>query len=226
MSVKVKVVNQVATDVDGHAQVDVLTLPNLPNLDVPLSTRASEETLAALKNALASVAVDKLRVSLVDSLPAGTNNIGGVDVLSLPPLSAGTNTIGNVYALKSGMWNIDNLLNPHPVKLAPEDRLFDVNQFSGTFAPAAAGSTVIIAAVAGAVIRVYDFVLWNSGGSDVTVELYFGVSLKRLFRGLLSPRSGVLKSFVRPWECPAGDSLVLALNAAGTCDYCVGAVQA
>jgi DNA-binding FrmR family transcriptional regulator len=53
-------------------------------LDVALSTRASESTLSAIKNALASVGTDKMRVSVVDSLPAGTNKIGSVDVASIP----------------------------------------------------------------------------------------------------------------------------------------------
>jgi hypothetical protein len=133
--------------------------------------------------------------------------------------------IGNIELIKT-ISTIQNLLNPHPVKLTPEDKLVDANQFSGTFSPTAAGSITIIAAVTGLVIRVYDFSLWNSGSADVTVELYFGTSGKRLFRGLLAPKAGVLKTFVRPWESNAGDSLVLALSAAGTCDYCVGAVQA
>jgi hypothetical protein len=61
-------------------------------LDVALSTRAAESggnlaasasslaLLEALLDALASVALDKLRVTLVDPLPAGTNNIGDVDL--------------------------------------------------------------------------------------------------------------------------------------------------
>ena len=195
-------------DADRHIQTDVLSLPNPPALDVALSTRASEATLSALKNALASIGTDKVRISIVDSLPAGTN------------------TIGNVNAIKSGTWNIDNLLNPHPIQLTPEDRLPNANQYSGTYAPTAAGSTTIIAAVAGKVIRVYDFYLWNSGTADVGVRLYFGTSGKNLFKGKLAPKTGVVKSFVRPWESNAGDSLVLYLDAAGTVDYGVGAVQA
>jgi hypothetical protein len=217
---------------------------NPSNLDVALSTRASESTLNALKNALSSVGTDKVRVSVIDSLPAGANKIGSVDVVTLPSLPAGTNkigsvdvetlpslpagsnTIGNVNAIKSGTWNIDNLLNPHPIQLTPEYKLADNDQFSGTYSPSGSGSTTIISAVSGKVIRVYDFSLWNSGSADVTVELYFGTSGKRLFKGLLAAKCGVLKSFVRPWESNAGDSLILALSSAGTCDYCIGAVQA
>jgi hypothetical protein len=197
-----------------------------------------------LKNALSSVGTDKVRVSVIDSLPAGankigsvdveslpslpagTNKIGSVDVASLPSLPAGTNKIGGVDAYKAGTWNVDNLLNPHPIQLTPEYKLPDSNQYSGTFSPTAAGSTTIISAVSGKVIRVYDFSIWNSGSADVTVELYFGASGKRLFKGLLAAKTGVLKTYVRPWESNAGDSLVLALSDAGTCDYCIGAVQA
>jgi hypothetical protein len=57
---------------------------NLQNLDTTLSTRASEATLSAIKNALASVGTDKLRASIVDALPSGTNKIGSVDVVTLP----------------------------------------------------------------------------------------------------------------------------------------------
>jgi hypothetical protein len=206
-------------DADRHVQTDVLSfpvtkgdwlsvLPNPSNLDVALSTRASESTLSALKNALASVGTDKVRVSLIDALPAGTN------------------TIGTVNAIKSGTWNIDNLLNPHPVKFTPEEKMQDANQFTGTYAPTAAGSTTIISAVTGKVIRVYDFYLWNSGTADVGVRLYFGASGKNVFKGKLAAKTGVVKSFVRPWESNAGDSLVLYLDAAGTVDYGVGAVQA
>jgi len=41
----------------------------LQNLDAALSSRASESTLSAIAGALASRATDKLRVSVVDSLP-------------------------------------------------------------------------------------------------------------------------------------------------------------
>jgi hypothetical protein len=112
------------------------------------------------------------------------------------------------------------------VELLPENKIIDANQYSGTYAPTGAGSTTIISSVSGKVIRVYDFSLWNSGTADVTVELYFGTSGKRLFKGLLAVKTGVLKTYVRPWESNAGDSFVLALSAAGTCDYCIGAVQA
>jgi hypothetical protein len=47
----------------------------LQNLDVLLSSRASESTLSAIKNALASVGTDKLRVSPVDPFPLSPINL-------------------------------------------------------------------------------------------------------------------------------------------------------
>jgi hypothetical protein len=47
-------------------------------LDVALSTRASESTLAAIKAALASVGTDKLRASIVDALPESPFNLSKV----------------------------------------------------------------------------------------------------------------------------------------------------
>jgi hypothetical protein len=52
-----------------------LAIQNPPNLDVALSTRASESTLSAIKNALASVGTDKLRVSPVDPFPLSPINL-------------------------------------------------------------------------------------------------------------------------------------------------------
>ena len=45
---------------------------------------------------LTSLPVDVATLPPAEALPAGTNNIGDVDVLTLPPLPAGTNTIGKV----------------------------------------------------------------------------------------------------------------------------------
>ena len=83
-------------DASGYLNVNVQVTANPSNLDVALSTRASESTLSAvdsklgdIRGALASVASDKLRTSIIDSLPSGDNWIGrvkigdGTNVLSL-----------------------------------------------------------------------------------------------------------------------------------------------
>jgi len=53
-------------------------------------------SLALLDNAIATG--NELQVDVVAALPAGTNNIGDVDVLTLPSLPAGTNGIGKLTA--------------------------------------------------------------------------------------------------------------------------------
>lgn len=89
--------------------VDVLTVP------APLNVTGGGVELGALRVTIAnnstgvlsvddnggSITVDG-SVSLASALPAGTNNIGDVDVLSLPALPAGTNTIGKL-ASNSGI---------------------------------------------------------------------------------------------------------------------------
>jgi len=72
---------RLASDTSGRLRVSADVVVNPSNLDVALSTRASEATLSALKNALASVATDKFRVSVVDALPQSpvtiqTDNVG------------------------------------------------------------------------------------------------------------------------------------------------------
>jgi hypothetical protein len=60
---------RVAVDASSRLRTVVESVANPPNLDVALSTRASESTLSAIAGALASRATDKLRVSVVDALP-------------------------------------------------------------------------------------------------------------------------------------------------------------
>ncbi len=57
---------------------------------------AIQTAVEILDNAIAGL---EMQVDIVAPLPAGTNNIGDVDVLSLPALPAGTNNIGDVDVL-------------------------------------------------------------------------------------------------------------------------------
>jgi hypothetical protein len=66
---------KIRTDSDGHLQIDVLTLANPSNLDVALSTRASESTLSSILTQL-DITLSALR----DALLAGTITYpGGLD---------------------------------------------------------------------------------------------------------------------------------------------------
>lgn len=69
---------------------------------------ATETTLVAVKTAVEiidnAISGTEMQVDIVAPLPAGTNNIGDVDVLSLPSIPAGSNVIGAVT--QSGTWDI------------------------------------------------------------------------------------------------------------------------
>jgi len=82
------VIKQVSAT-DLRLDVYASYVANPSNLDVLLSTRASEATLGAIKNALASVATDKLRVQPVDPTPRE----GAVKHFSVALTAAGSSII-------------------------------------------------------------------------------------------------------------------------------------
>lgn len=114
-----------ATDASGVLQVDVANEPAVTVSGVSTAakqdttiTRLTEieeavdgvETLLGTSNTNTGAAVtalqlldnavsgNELQVDVVAALPAGTNNIGDVDVLTLPALASGTNAIGKLAA--------------------------------------------------------------------------------------------------------------------------------
>lgn len=70
----------------------------LPNY-VPPSVVAVKCSDDVIRVPLANPSTAALPVAVGEALPAGTNNIGDVDVLTLPSLPAGTNNIGDVDVL-------------------------------------------------------------------------------------------------------------------------------
>lgn len=91
---------------DGGNTITVDGAVTIANLDVALSTRLKPaDTLAAITSITNVVHVDDNAGSLtVDgtvtaNLAVGANNIGDVDVLSLPSIPAGANNIGDVDIL-------------------------------------------------------------------------------------------------------------------------------
>lgn len=86
----VHVSNGGAMKVDNSAVTQPISAASLP---LPTGA-ATETTLSALNTKV--TAVNTGAVTISSALPAGTNNIGDVDVLSLPAIPSGTNTIGKV----------------------------------------------------------------------------------------------------------------------------------
>jgi len=82
--------NSTLTTIDGRVDgLETLVTSTNTKLDT------ANTSLGTLDNAISG---NEMQVDVVASLPAGTNNIGDVDVLSLPALPAGTNAIGKLSA--------------------------------------------------------------------------------------------------------------------------------
>jgi hypothetical protein len=79
---------------------DPATQTTLASVLTKLTTTAGSPLVVRLSDGSAylnlATTSDRLKVDVGGSLPAGTNNIGDVDVLTLPSLPAGSNAIGTV----------------------------------------------------------------------------------------------------------------------------------
>ena len=78
----------------GHVRVDVAI--NSAGIATEASLLSVKTAVETIDNAIVG---SEMQVDIVAALPAGTNNIGDVDVLTLPALPAGSNNIGDVDVL-------------------------------------------------------------------------------------------------------------------------------
>ena len=118
---QVDLVGSIPAGTNNIGDVDVLTLPALPagsnnigDVDVatvPTDPFGADADAAAIAGSISAklrslatnidnaVSGNEMQVDVVGALPAGDNNIGNVDVVTLPALPAGTNNIGDVDVL-------------------------------------------------------------------------------------------------------------------------------
>lgn len=111
-----------------------LTRSVLNGRNTPTSTSFSDVVVKAA-SAAAAATDTALVIAVRDALPAGTNNIGDVDVLSLPALAAGSNTIGSVNivgakAEDAASANGDTLI---PIGAVREDTLATSTSATGDY---------------------------------------------------------------------------------------------
>lgn len=163
---------------------------------------ATEATLSALNAKV--TAVDTGAVTISAALPAGTNNIGDVDVLSLPSLPAGTNNIGDVDVLSlpslpagtNNIGDVDVLSLPAlpagtnsigTVVVAGLDvvDLFDTPLLdtSGTNIPGSASNPVQVVASLAAAVKAVD-IMDTTGG---WIGLYTGAALSEVLKMVIGP---------------------------------------
>jgi hypothetical protein len=98
-------------------------------------------------------ATQPVSLASLPTLPAGTNNIGDVDVLTLPALPAGTNLIGKTSTAQdtSSLYNGTTALTP---KFA-------------TFTTSSSGQTTVVAAVTSKKIRVLRWRVTSNGTTNI-----------------------------------------------------------
>ncbi len=191
---------QAYDSVNNRYKVDAEVVANPPNLDVALSTRASESKLEdvralldKLEDALATVGTDKLRTSLVDALPSGTNKIGSVDVDNFP----------TEYPLPSAQ--VTDLKN---VNVQREGSITHINA-----SLSAAGNQTVYTPTSGKKAKVIGFFL--KCDSDVDWELRFQTS-GNVIAGL--PVKGAVAMNGVGMEMPVGDTdEVIEVYADGAC---------
>lgn len=129
----------IATEVAG-----LLTDTELRATPVPISGTITETNSAAIKTAVETldnaISGSEMQVDVVGALPAGTNNIGDVDVLTLPSIPAGNNNIGDVdvASLPVAFNTGTRSATTQRVTIATNDSLAVTN--AGTFATQAAQS--------------------------------------------------------------------------------------
>ncbi|MEM3484797.1 MAG: hypothetical protein QXI12_04175 [Candidatus Methanomethyliaceae archaeon] len=162
-----------------------LAIQNPPNLDTTLSTRASESTLSSvynkvnsMSNALASVGTDKLRATIVDSLPESQFNITKVSGTALTGRDWSSD-FSKLQYLDTNLSSVPPLIrwgrNVAPAWVIGSEQT----------APAANTALVSKTVTSGKVGYIYGFIIsageandfkinWTSGGSARSYRIPFG----------------------------------------------------
>lgn len=203
--------DRIRGDTTNGLDVDVTRLPSLPagdnnigNVDVvtmPTVTVTATDLdirdLTSASDSVAAVQSGAWSVSIGAALPAGTNNIGDVDVLTQPARAATTDTITAKLATDA--------IQDGTTALTPKFASIDV---------ATSGDNTIVAAVASKKIRVLAYtlvcaaattVIWKSATAGaITGDMSFAAN-----GGIAAPFSPI-----GHFETTAGEALVLNLSAA------------
>lgn len=203
---------QPALGTAGTASSDVITVQGIAAMTPLLATLSGTNNIATVSAVTA----------ISNALPAGTNNIGDVDILSI---AAGDNNIGNVD-LASAIPAGTNLIGR--ISASPETSTV----YNGTTAltpkfavidNATSGDNTLVAAVTGKKIRVHQLAL--IGSAAVTVRFESGASGTALTGQMQFAANG---GFVLPfspmgWFETASDALLnMELNGATSVDGVLG----
>src|SRR3972149_127869 len=164
------------------------------------------------------------------TIAAGDNNIGNVDIVTLPPLVAGTANIGDVDVLTlppipAGTNNIGDIdvltlpaINQH---VAPA--VVSSTQGPTRINVTASGDTTLLAAPGGGLsIYVTGIMASNQGASKIRALVREGAAGTIRCGGTLAGNGdGYVFPYTPAWKLPANTALVANLGAAGDVDYTV-----
>jgi hypothetical protein len=144
------------------------------------------------------VTMPNVTVGTLPAIPAGTNNIGDVDVLTLPALAAGSNAIGSVGIVEKVITTV-----------------------AGT-ASTSGDNTLVAAPGSGVKLVIVAFTIQNESTTATTILLKSGSTTKR--RALLQSQGdgyGVVFPAGREWKLGTNEALVLNLSGANSHNYTV-----
>lgn len=171
---------QLKADLTETQPVSAVALP-LP------AGAATEATLSALNAKV--TAVNTGAVTISSALPSGTNNIGDVDVLTLPSIPAGTNNIGDVDVLTlPSIPSGSNTIGKVDVNTLSVVDLIDstgILDTSSTNIPGSGGNPQqIVSSLAAGVKKLQ--ILDTTGGF---IGLYTGAALSEVLQLVIGPGS-------------------------------------
>ncbi len=166
---------QTGSGTAGTAATGVLTVQGIAAMTPLLVTLSGTNNIATVTTVTTVSTVTSV-TAIANALPAGTNNIGDVDVLTLPALPAGNNNIGDVDvaslpALAAGSNTIGGTFGFFATATTQFTRPNDTT----TYAPNEAMANSDSAPTAGG------FTLSNaarqSGGSGIITDMVIGLSV-------------------------------------------------
>lgn len=156
--IKANIIAALPAGTNNIGDVDIASsvLPTGASTEATLSSLNGKVTACNTGAVVISSGTITAVTGITNALPAGNNNIGDVDVASLPALAAGTNLIGRVSSSDetSTIYNGTTAITP---KFAVLDA-------------ASSGDNTLIAAVASKKIRVLSLFLVSAGAVNVRFE--------------------------------------------------------
>lgn len=216
-----------AVPVDGSGVTQPVSAAALP-LPTGAAIAANQQTDALTDTELRAADVkvtldgETVAIASLPSIPAGTNNIGDVDVLTLPALPAGTNNIGDVDVLTQPARAATT--DAVTAKLATDAIQNGLTALTPKFvaiAAATSGDNTILSAVSGKKIRVLAMNFVLAAATNVYVKdgagtvLWAGSTNTANF----AANGGIVLPFcpVGWFETAAAQALVINLSAANKC---------